>query len=59
MLSEYYFVSYMRKNGKQVDEMFSNYSEANSRRNILINEFGYSEINPSRLKDKVTKGKNK
>ena len=44
MLSEYYFVSYMRKNGKQVDEMFSNYSEANSRRNILINEFGYSEI---------------
>ena len=48
MLSEYYFVSYMRKNGKQVDEMFSNYSEANSRRNILINEFGYSEIEVKR-----------
>lgn len=42
-MEELYFVSYMRKNGKDVDEYYNNYEDAYTRRNILINEFGYLE----------------
>lgn len=44
MIVECYYISYMRRNGKQVDEFYNDYSEANTRRNILINEFGYTEM---------------
>jgi hypothetical protein len=43
-MKDYYFVSYMRRNGKSVDEFYNTFKEANSRKNSLINEFGYSNI---------------
>ena len=41
---ECYYVSYMRRNGKQVDEFYNDYVKANTRRNTLISEFGYTEM---------------
>ena len=43
-MAEYYFVSYMRRNGKDIDEIFDNFTDANNRKNALINVFGYSSI---------------
>ena len=41
---ECYYVSYTRKNGNSVDEFYTDYCEANTRKIILINEFGYTEM---------------
>lgn len=43
-MEEMYFIEYMRHNGKEACESFSNFSEANTRKNTLINEFGYSPM---------------
>jgi hypothetical protein len=43
-MAENYYVSYMRRNGKQVDEFYNDYFEASTRRNTLISEFGYTEM---------------
>ena len=48
-----YFVSYTRKNGKDVDEFYSDYSEANTRRNTLIHEFGYNKIEVKQIQEET------
>jgi hypothetical protein len=36
-----YFVSYIKKNGHNVDEFYDSFSQANERKEVLVKEFGY------------------